>query len=128
MLAQKWLPQQSLLVHPRVRVYFGHGGVNGLNEAVYFGVPVVGMPVWADGEDNVRRLVEKGCAVMVRKGDNADTLYNAVVRARDDPLYVQGAIGRFLPTAKRTSLWVFLFLFLSCHFLRTNTVNPHLNS
>ena len=83
-LARKLLPQQSILAHPKIILYFGHGGVNGLQEAVHYRKPIVAMPLWADGEDNVRRLVEKGVAVRVTKEDNADTFYRAVVRARDD--------------------------------------------
>ncbi len=84
-MAQKWIPQQSLLAHPKVLLYFGHGGINGLAEAIHFRKPIVGVPVWAEGEDNVASLERKGVAVMVRKGDSADTLYNAIVRVRDDP-------------------------------------------
>ena len=40
------------------------------------------MPVWADGEDNARRLTDRGAAVRVHKGDDGDTLYEAIVEAR----------------------------------------------
>ena len=40
------------------------------------------MPVWADGEDNARRLTERGAAVRVYKGDDGDSLYRAIVEAR----------------------------------------------
>ena len=40
------------------------------------------MPVWADGEDNARRLTERGAAVRVYKGDDGNSLYNAIVEAR----------------------------------------------
>ncbi len=86
-IARRWLPQQSLLKHPKVLLYFGHGGINGLHEAVHFRKPIVGLPVWADGEDNVAHLQRKGVAVMLKKGDNADTIYNAIIRVRDDPRY-----------------------------------------
>ena len=40
------------------------------------------MPVWADGEDNARRLTDRGAAVRVYKGDDGNSLYNAIVEAR----------------------------------------------
>ena len=43
---------------------------------------IIVMPVWADGEDNARRLTDRGAAVRVHKGDDGDTLYNAIVEAR----------------------------------------------
>ena len=43
---------------------------------------IIVMPVWADGEDNARRLTERGAAVRVYKGDDGDSLYRAIVEAR----------------------------------------------
>jgi hypothetical protein len=54
------------------KAYFGHGGVNGLQEAIHFRKPIVAMPLWADGEDNVNRLVRRGAAIRVDKNSNAD--------------------------------------------------------
>ena len=34
-LLGSFLPQQAILAHPNVTLYFGHGGVNGLMEAIY---------------------------------------------------------------------------------------------
>ena len=35
-LLRSFLPQQAILAHPNVTLYFGHGGVNGLMEAIYY--------------------------------------------------------------------------------------------
>ena len=35
-LLSKFLPQQAILAHPKVTLYFGHGGVNGLMEAIHY--------------------------------------------------------------------------------------------
>ena len=35
-LLGSFLPQQAILAHPNVTLYFGHGGVNGLMEAIYY--------------------------------------------------------------------------------------------
>ena len=50
--------------------------------AVHYRKAIIVMPVWADGEDNARRLTDRGAAVRVHKGDDGDTLYNAIVEAR----------------------------------------------
>ena len=100
-LLRKFLPQQAILAHRKVTLYFGHGGVNGLMEAIYYRClcgaflmifwsfqcnksrkAIIVMPVWADGEDNARRLTERGAAVRVYKGDDGDSLYRAIVEAR----------------------------------------------
>ena len=49
-----WLPQNDLLGHPATRVFFTHGGIHSMYEAVYHGVPMVVMPLGADQPDNAR--------------------------------------------------------------------------
>ena len=83
-MAKKYLPQQSILAHPKVILYFGHGGVNGLHEAIHFRKPIVAMAIWSDGKDNLQRLREKGVAEEVLKGDDADTIYNTIIKVRDN--------------------------------------------
>lgn len=60
-----WLPQNDLLAHPKTRVFVTHGGTNGVQEAIFQGVPVVGLPLFFDQPDNLSRLRAKGGAVIV---------------------------------------------------------------
>uniref|UniRef100_UPI003AAB0B70 UDP-glucuronosyltransferase 2B20-like n=1 Tax=Centroberyx gerrardi TaxID=166262 RepID=UPI003AAB0B70 len=57
-----WLPQNDLLGHPKTRVFVAHGGTNGLQEAIYHGVPLVGLPLMFDQEDNLFRMKARGVA------------------------------------------------------------------
>ncbi|KAJ8337784.1 hypothetical protein SKAU_G00367500 [Synaphobranchus kaupii] len=57
-----WIPQNDLLGHPKTRVFVAHGGTNGLYEAIYHGVPVLGLPLLFDQFDNVLRLQVRGAA------------------------------------------------------------------
>lgn len=61
----KWLPQNDLLGHPKTRAFVAHGGTNGLYEAIYHGVPVVGLPLLFDQFDNLHRLKVRGAARLV---------------------------------------------------------------
>ncbi|XP_062922146.1 UDP-glucuronosyltransferase 2C1-like [Mobula hypostoma] len=64
-LLTKWIPQNDLLGHPNTRVFISHGGTNGISEAIYHGVPVIGMPLIFDQFDNVVRLESRGAAKML---------------------------------------------------------------
>ncbi|XP_067236296.1 UDP-glucuronosyltransferase 2A1-like isoform X2 [Chanodichthys erythropterus] len=60
-----WLPQNDLLGHPQTKVFVAHGGTNGVQEAIYHGVPIVGLPLAFDQPDNLSRMQAKGTAKIV---------------------------------------------------------------
>ncbi|XP_026210541.1 UDP-glucuronosyltransferase 2A1-like isoform X2 [Anabas testudineus] len=60
-----WIPQNDLLGHPKTRAFVTHGGTNGLYEAVYHGVPLVGVPLFGDQSDNLARLSRRGGAIVL---------------------------------------------------------------
>ncbi|XP_067293668.1 UDP-glucuronosyltransferase 2A1-like isoform X2 [Pseudorasbora parva] len=60
-----WMPQNDLLGHPKTKVFITHGGTNGLYEAIYHGVPMVGLPLFADQPDNMMHMKTKGAAVVL---------------------------------------------------------------
>uniref|UniRef100_UPI00398EB0BE UDP-glucuronosyltransferase 3A1-like n=1 Tax=Pristiophorus japonicus TaxID=55135 RepID=UPI00398EB0BE len=61
-----WLPQNDLLGHPKARLLVTHGGHNSLMEAVYHGVPVIGIPLFGDQFDNMVRVEAKGLGVTIQ--------------------------------------------------------------
>ncbi|XP_067378120.1 UDP glucuronosyltransferase 2 family, polypeptide B3 isoform X1 [Channa argus] len=60
-----WIPQNDLLGHPKTRAFISHGGTNGIYEAIYHGVPMVGIPMFADQPENMVHMKSKGAAVIV---------------------------------------------------------------
>lgn len=88
----KWLPQRDILAHPNVRVFFSHGGLMGLTEAVSSGVPVVGMPVYGDQFFNVAGLVQRGMAVRLDLGQLSEqTVFDALTQVLDPGYKLQAA-------------------------------------
>ncbi|GAA6218680.1 UDP-glucuronosyltransferase 2A2-like [Lates japonicus] len=60
-----WIPQNDLLGHPKTRAFITHGGTNGIYEAIYHGVPVVGIPLFADQPENLIHMKAKGAGLIV---------------------------------------------------------------
>uniref|UniRef100_A0A8C9QVF1 UDP-glucuronosyltransferase n=1 Tax=Scleropages formosus TaxID=113540 RepID=A0A8C9QVF1_SCLFO len=72
----KWLPQNDLLSHPNTKAFITHGGENGIYEAIYHGVPVVGFPLFGDNYENLLRLSVKGVAVLLENLNRLSLKYN----------------------------------------------------
>ena len=79
-LVRTFLPQQSILAHPKTVLFVTHVGNNGLLEAIHYRVPMVGMPIYMNQEDNLDRLVEKGVAVRVSKFSESEEIYEAIMK------------------------------------------------
>ena len=58
-----WLPQNDLLGHPNIRLFVTHSGNNGQFEALYHGVPMIGIPVFGDQPYNAIRMQAKGFGI-----------------------------------------------------------------
>ncbi|XP_051512018.1 UDP-glucuronosyltransferase 2C1-like [Myxocyprinus asiaticus] len=83
-----WMPQNDLLGHPKTRVFVAHGGTNGVQEAIYHGIPVVGIPLFFDQYDNLLRLKERGAAKMLSLSTvNENIFYQAVQEVFTEPSY-----------------------------------------
>lgn len=67
-LISKWLPQSDLLAHPKVKLFITHGGLGGITEARYHGVPLVGIPFFGDQMSNLEIEVKNGVALVLDYG------------------------------------------------------------
>ncbi|XP_073898176.1 UDP-glucuronosyltransferase 2B17-like isoform X2 [Castor canadensis] len=89
----KWIPQNDLLGHPKTKAFITHGGTNGIYEAIYHGIPMVGIPLFADQYDNIVHMQAKGAAVRVDFTTMSSTdLLNALKTVIDDPSYKENAM------------------------------------
>ncbi|XP_076794857.1 UDP-glucuronosyltransferase 2B17-like isoform X3 [Arvicanthis niloticus] len=89
----KWLPQNDLLGHPKTEAFVTHGGTNGIYEAIYHGVPLVGLPMFADQPHNIAHMEAKGAAVKVNinKMTSAELL-SALRAVINEPSYKENAM------------------------------------
>uniref|UniRef100_A0A672ZQ68 UDP-glucuronosyltransferase n=1 Tax=Sphaeramia orbicularis TaxID=375764 RepID=A0A672ZQ68_9TELE len=61
-LLVKWLPQNDLLGHKKIKAFVSHGGTNGIYESIYHGVPIIGIPLLFDQFENLLRMEVRGAA------------------------------------------------------------------
>uniref|UniRef100_A0A2A4J6T0 UDP-glucuronosyltransferase n=1 Tax=Heliothis virescens TaxID=7102 RepID=A0A2A4J6T0_HELVI len=86
----QWAPQQSILGHPNCKLFVTHGGLLSTTETIHFGVPIIGIPLFADQFLNVVRSVRKGFALQVNLGlDTPAKLKVAIDEILSNPKYVQ---------------------------------------
>ncbi|KAK5639987.1 hypothetical protein RI129_010798 [Pyrocoelia pectoralis] len=64
-IISKWLPQQDVLRHPNIKLFITQGGLQSSDETIHIGVPIVGMPFFADQAANTKRMVAKGMGLSV---------------------------------------------------------------
>ncbi|PIM98410.1 UDP-glucuronosyl and UDP-glucosyl transferase [Handroanthus impetiginosus] len=65
-----WAPQAKILAHPSIGGFVSHCGWSSVTESVYFGVPVIAMPMKLDQPMNARMLSEVGTCVEVLPDEN----------------------------------------------------------
>ncbi|KAJ8711847.1 hypothetical protein PYW08_008801 [Mythimna loreyi] len=87
-----WAPQQAILSHPNLAVFVTHGGLLSTTEAVHFGVPIIGIPVFADQFMNVEKAVNRGFAQRVDLAYTmADTLKIKILEVISNKRYAAKA-------------------------------------
>lgn len=59
-IVKAWWPQDDVLAHPNIRLFITHGGLLSTTEAMYHGVPVIGIPVFGDQYLNMGKAERTG--------------------------------------------------------------------
>ena len=76
----------TILGHPKTKAFITHGGTNGIYEAIYHGVPMVGLPLFAEQPDNINRVKAKGAAVRLNLETMSKTDFlNALKQVINNP-------------------------------------------
>ncbi|XP_063602422.1 UDP-glycosyltransferase UGT5-like isoform X1 [Penaeus indicus] len=110
----KWLPQQDILSHPKLRLFITHGGLLSTLESTYHGTPVLGIPVFGDQVGNMMEVQRQGWGRTLRWGEfDEDLLRETIYSIMDNPKMLavverRSAVMRDLPQspAREVSYWV----------------------
>lgn len=66
----KWVPQIDILAQPQIKFFISHCGAGGIYEAKYYGVPILGFPIYGDQLSNGRHVSGGGWGLTL----NIDTM------------------------------------------------------
>ncbi|XP_011141917.2 UDP-glucuronosyltransferase 2B19 [Harpegnathos saltator] len=88
-MTQSWFPQITVLKHKNIRAFITHGGLMGTQEAISYGVPMIGIPLFADQHVNVQSCVKKKVAISLNSVHDVteEKLTSALNAILKDPTY-----------------------------------------
>lgn len=101
----RWLPQQDILGHRKLRAFVTHGGLLSMFETVYHGVPVVSIPVFCDHDSNAAKAEVDGYALKLDLTElSVERLVRAINQVIHDPKYKKSAkLRQYLLRDQRNS-------------------------
>ncbi|XP_022209805.2 UDP-glucosyltransferase 2 [Drosophila obscura] len=89
-LIKKWYPQPDILAQPKVRLFITHGGLLSTIESLYFGKPVLGLPVIYDQHLNVERAQRMGFGLGLDLNNLRQPEFEAAIRTLiSEPSYAK---------------------------------------
>jgi len=87
-----WVPQQSLLKHPALAIAILHCGMNGLQETLFHGIPVICIPYAFDQFELATRLSAFGAGIGLNRAEiSAQQITNALISISENKKYFKQA-------------------------------------
>ncbi|XP_072949143.1 UDP-glycosyltransferase UGT5-like isoform X2 [Epargyreus clarus] len=87
-IVRKWFPQKEIFAHPNIKVFISHGGLIGTQEALFHGIPILGVPVFADQYNNLELAEQIGFGKILEYNDiNEKTLGKYLNEMLNDDTY-----------------------------------------
>lgn len=87
-LVNSWLPQADILAHSNVIAFISHCGLLSTHEAIWYGVPLIGLPIFTDQKRNCEISRRSGIAEVMELNElSADEIVKAIKKVLTDPKY-----------------------------------------
>lgn len=89
-MVKKWLPQADILAHKNVKLMIGHGGIFGVQEAIYYAKPMILFPFYGDQHLNGYKVERDGIGILQAMNEiTADSLLDAVNRVLNNATFYE---------------------------------------
>lgn len=90
---KKWIPQQDILAHRNTKLFMTQAGLQSLQEAIHYAVPVISIPLFGDQEKNAQKAadLEIGITLDFYSITN-ETVYKAVYTIISDKRYNENVL------------------------------------
>ncbi|XP_020710323.2 UDP-glucosyltransferase 2-like [Athalia rosae] len=90
----KSVPQLEIFRHPNLKGFVTNGGITGIQEAVVFKIPIIGIPMISNQPRLIKNCVDKGIAVSLDYEDITESNFvSAVNDIVNDPKYKANLIA-----------------------------------
>ncbi|EDV26581.1 uncharacterized protein TRIADDRAFT_22133 [Trichoplax adhaerens] len=84
----RWMPQNDILGHPKLKAFVTHGGSKSIYEASYHGVPLIGIPLQPEQQLNIGKARAAGVAIdLDRDNLTPDDIVESVTEITTNPWY-----------------------------------------
>lgn len=92
---QPWLKQNDILANPNIKAFISHCGLLGTQEGTWWGVPIIGIPFFADQHKNLKGTMRAGAGVKLNHKElTYDTIKSALLEVLENPKYYKNAQKR----------------------------------
>ncbi|XP_011558972.3 UDP-glucosyltransferase 2 [Plutella xylostella] len=85
---EKWIPQNDILHHPKIKAFVTQGGLQSTDEAIAANVPLIGFPVIGDQWYNAQKYEQFGIGIELDiKNVQEENLRNAILSVASEKSY-----------------------------------------
>ncbi|SPP79083.1 UDP-glucuronosyltransferase 1-3 [Drosophila guanche] len=89
----KWAPQLALLCHPKVELFWAHGGLLGTTESVHCGKPMLVTPIYGDQFLNAFSVQNRGMGLKLDYQDISVKNVSEALKTLSNPNYATRSVG-----------------------------------